>query len=48
MRLFAVPLSILSLMLAGCATHEPPRCTGKLEPINTPIHSQAAPDGNGR
>ncbi len=44
----AVALFILILALAGCATHEPPRCAGRLEPINTPSHSQAAADSNGQ
>jgi hypothetical protein len=48
MRLSIVPLLILVLTLAGCAAHEPARCTGALEPINAPAEPQTVPDAHGQ
>jgi hypothetical protein len=47
MRSSAV-LLVLALTLAGCAAHDPPRCDGKLEPINPPGHVRTTPDSNGQ
>lgn len=41
-------LLFLALTLAGCAAHDPPRCAGKLEPINPPVHARTASDSNGQ
>lgn len=41
-------LLILAVALAGCAAHNPPRCDGKLEPINAPAHPRAPADSNGQ
>ena len=46
MRPTATALLTVLLVLGGCAAHEPPRCTGPLEQINPPVHSQKAPDSH--
>ncbi len=48
MRWYVALLFILSLAVAGCATHETPRCSGRLERINPPEQVVAAPDAHGR
>jgi hypothetical protein len=47
MSLSVTALLTLALFLGGCATHEPPRCTGTLEPINAPPHAQTVPGSHG-
>jgi len=38
---------LLCLALGACASHEP-RCEGKLEPINPPAPTSAAPRADGQ